>query len=57
MLIKISLVVNINENQLMKTGVKDSLLDDAISHTDYLITIYSSTNKKPCYYFCKYDFK
>ena len=57
MYINTSLVVNINDNQLMKTVVKDSALDDAISHTDYLITIYSSTTKKPCYYFCNYLFK
>jgi hypothetical protein len=56
MLIKNSLVVNIDDNQLVKTVFKESVLDDAISHTDYLITIYSSTNKKPCYYFCNLIF-
>jgi hypothetical protein len=38
---------NKNNNQLQKS------LDDSISQTDYLITIYSSTTTKPCLYFCK----
>ena len=27
-------------------------VDDSISYTDYLIAIYSASEKKPCVYFC-----
>jgi hypothetical protein len=30
-------------------------MDDVISKTDYLIAVYSSAPKKPCFYFCKYN--
>ena len=33
--------------------ISHSSNDDLISRTDYLITIYSLSEHKPCFYFCK----
>ena len=49
-------IVKTNRNNPMfNLTYSQKTLDDSISYTDYLITIYSSSTTKPCLYFCKYS--